>query len=258
MKTVVIKCGGSILSELSDSFFTSIKHLKDSGCGVVLVHGGGPEITDCLEKMKIQTAFINGQRQTTKEVLEVVQMTLAGKLNKKLSGMCQKHGLAAVGLSGEDGGLLQAECIDEERLGLVGKVSFVDIRLLELLLEKGYLPVLAPLGRTENGEVLNINADTAAAAVAQALQAERLVFVTDVDGIMEDGQLVSETDPEQIRSCIGQGIISGGMIPKTESAIQSLSDTLKEVMIVNGTKPFISGREFVGTKIMNSRKEAAG
>ncbi|WP_338781041.1 acetylglutamate kinase [Metabacillus sp. FJAT-52054] len=255
---VVIKCGGSIISELSDSFFSSIHSLKNSGWNVVLVHGGGPDITNTLKQMKIQTEFKNGQRKTTKEVLHVVQMTLAGKLNKQLAGECQRRGLSAVGLSGQDAGLLTARILDEELLGLVGGIEKVNTDVLELLLNQNYIPVIAPLGVTEAFETLNVNADTAAAAIAQALNADKLLFVTDVDGILNKGELICETDPAEIEGCIKSGIISGGMIPKAEAAVNSLSGTLKEVMIVNGKKAFLKDNEFFGTKICPNKEAAAG
>lgn len=257
-RVIVLKCGGSIISKLSESFFASIQSLKSSGWDIVLVHGGGPDITDTLKQMQIETEFKNGQRKTTKQVLEVVQMTLAGKLNKQLAGECMKRGLSAVGLSGQDAGLLSAEVLNEEELGLVGRVVRVNTGLLGLLLKQDYIPVVAPLGITENFETLNVNADTAAAAIAQALNADKLLFVTDVDGILKNGQLISETHPAEIRSCIKSGVISGGMIPKAEAAVQSLSASLKEVMIVNGKKAFLKNNEFLGTKICSKKEAAAG
>ncbi|MGD6817657.1 acetylglutamate kinase [Metabacillus sp. 113a] len=257
-QTIVIKCGGSIISELSESFFSSIRNLKTAGWNVVLVHGGGPDITNALKQMHIKTEFTDGQRKTTKEVMDVVQMILAGKLNKQLAGEFLKRGLNAVGLSGQDAGILCAELLDEEKLGLVGTVTAVKTEFVELLLKNDYLPVVAPLGFTDDFEPLNVNADAAAASIARQLNAEKLMFVTDVDGILREGKLIREMDAEQVHTLIDNGVISGGMIPKAEACLRSLSENLTEVMIVNGKKAFLEDNQFKGTKIEYKKEAAAG
>ncbi|TCT22657.1 N-acetylglutamate kinase [Melghiribacillus thermohalophilus] len=249
---VVIKLGGSMLEELADSFITSIKKLMKTR-HVIFVHGGGPEINRMLEKLEVKSQFYNGQRKTTPEVLEVVQMVLAGKINKWLTARLQKNGIEAVGLSGCDGRLLTSSFLDEEHLGLVGKVSRVNRDFLLSLLELTYVPVIAPLGKTEDGQILNINADLCAAAVAENMNAEQLVFVTDVPGILQNGTLIEEADEQQIQELIDDGVIFGGMIPKVTSSLTVLSGQLKEVMIVNGKDAVFKQGTLIGTKIVKKK-----
>lgn len=252
--TFVLKCGGSILNNLSEDFYQSILLMREQGWKIVIVHGGGPEITDLLTRMNVETEFSGGQRKTTPEVMEACEMALAGKVNKKLVRMLSEHGLPAVGLTGQDAGMLKAEFLNQEHLGLVGKVTQVEPELLRVLLDKGFIPVVAPLAAAENYQSLNVNADLAAAAVAKGLSANRLLFVTDVQGILKEEELLKEISPETIQEYIAAGIISGGMIPKTEAAVSTLSDQLKEVMIVSGKSSFFTNGEFIGTKICRQKE----
>ncbi|QGQ44644.1 acetylglutamate kinase [Metabacillus sediminilitoris] len=250
-KTVVLKCGGSTVHQLSESFFQSLKDLIDGNWKVVIVHGGGPDITNMLNALKIETEFVNGQRKTSEKVLEIAEMVLAGKINKHLTNLLQQKGLKSIGLSGSDGELLQAAFLDKEKLGLVGKVTKVNEKVVSLLMENGYIPVIAPLARTETHETLNVNADLAAAAIAHAIGAEKFLFVTDVPGILDEKkQLIENITPTEIEALIESEVITGGMIPKVQSAIATLSDICQEVMIVSGQSAFVENDRFKGTKIV--------
>ncbi|MFC0272009.1 acetylglutamate kinase [Metabacillus herbersteinensis] len=254
-KTIVLKCGGSIIHQLSDSFFHSLQNLKQSNWKIVIVHGGGPDITKMLSSLKISSQFYHGQRKTTKEVLEIAEMVLAGKINKQLTNTLQQHTIKAIGISGSDGELLQGEFLNKEQLGLVGKVTDVNTKLISLLTDNGYIPVIAPLALTATGETLNVNADLAAAAIANNLEAEKLLFVTDVPGILdENGYVIKKISQTEINEHILNGVITGGMIPKVESAISTLSEKLQEVMIVSGKASLLEGEDFIGTKIVRVKE----
>ncbi|MCM3411981.1 acetylglutamate kinase [Metabacillus litoralis] len=251
-KTVVLKCGGSTVHQLSETFFQSLKDLVSSNWRVMIVHGGGPDITKMLKALEIETEFYNGQRKTTEDVLEIAEMVLAGKINKHLTNLLQQKGFNSIGVSGTDGGLLQAEYLDKENLGLVGKVTSVQTSAVSLLMDHGYIPVVAPLARTVTNETLNVNADLAAAAIANGVGAEKFLFVTDVPGIMDQNKQVIETiTPEEIYELIEKEVITGGMIPKVESAVATLSDICQEVMIVSGSEAFVESGIFKGTKIVS-------
>jgi len=248
---VVIKCGGSVLDELSESFFDSLQELKNKGKSIVIVHGGGPEIGKLLKQLNVPSEFVHGLRKTTKEVLEVAEMILAGKVNKQLVSLLQKNGLKAIGLSGIDAGLLEAKPVNVNQLGYVGEVVDVNVSFLEQLLASDYIPVIAPIGFDKHGQKYNINADTAAGAVAQALEAKHLLFVTDVPGILQNGKVVERTTVTSILEMINDGTIYGGMIPKVKAAIESIAGPLQEVIIVSGKTSFYSASgEISGTKIM--------
>ncbi|MFY4774322.1 acetylglutamate kinase [Metabacillus sp. RGM 3146] len=255
-KTLVLKCGGSILNQLSSEFFRSVKQMADENWNIVIVHGGGPDINSLLSELNIESEFFEGQRKTTPEILEVVEMTLAGKLNKKLVRKLSEAQLNAVGITGQDGGLLTAEFLSREHLGFVGRVTSVQTEILQMLLDKGFIPVVAPLARTEDYQALNVNADLAASAIARALQADKLLYVTDVKGILQEKKLVDEINPEEINGLIEKGVITGGMIPKAKAASGSLSEHLKQVMIVSGKQTFFKEGKFIGTKVCK-QKEAA-
>ncbi|MFC9444923.1 acetylglutamate kinase [Bacillus cereus] len=244
---IVVKCGGSMLNQLNNVFFECIKKLQQK-YKVVIVHGGGPEIDAKLEASNIEVEKKDGLRVTPKEVMDVVQMVLCGSTNKKLVMNLQKHHLLAVGLSGCDGKLLQVQPISEE-IGYVGEVSYVETALLKGLINMGYIPVIAPIGGNGN-EIYNINADNAAAGIAAALGAKELIFITDVDGILHEGNLVKETDESEIATFIETGVITGGMIPKVQAALTSLKMGVQKISIVNGTKDFteVTG-ECIGTTV---------
>lgn len=252
MDTIVIKCGGSILSKLSDSFFTSIKELKNNGYKVVIVHGGGPEIGQMLASLSIESEFVNGLRKTTPEVLDVAEMKLSGTVNKKLVTLLVKTGIQAVGLSGCDASLLQVKPIDLESLGYVGEVTKVNTQFLQQMLELDYVPVISPIGIDENFSKFNINADTAAASVAIELEAKHLLFVTDVDGIMKNGEVLPALSTTTVRDLIEEGTIYGGMIPKVKAALAALeTGSLHEITIINGKDSLVAmDGSLKGTKIV--------
>jgi acetylglutamate kinase len=250
---IVLKLGGSVLSKLSSLFYKSIKDLQQH-YHVILVHGGGPDITATLKKLGIESTFINGQRKTTKEVFSIAEQMLKGKVNSALVHQINLQGVSAIGLSGYDAGLLKAGFVDEESLGFVGRIDEVNLTLLHNLLSLHYLPVIAPLAVTNGGERVNVNADLAASAVAKALKAEKLVFVTDVPGILKDGELVSRVTKEAIHHYIKSGIIYGGMIPKVQAALSVLNENIHEVMIVGCQDSIIQDGEMVGTRITEGKE----
>ncbi|WP_195781206.1 acetylglutamate kinase [Priestia megaterium] len=258
-KIVVVKCGGSIVNQLTSAFFESIQQLKASGYQIIVVHGGGPDIQDTLTKLHIETEFVDGLRKTSKEALEVVTMVLAGKVNKQLVKDLQKANLKAVGLSGIDGLLLKAEAIDVERLGYVGEVKGVNDTILKQLTDSQYIPVISSIGADEEGNSYNINADVAAGAVAQAVNAEKLMFVTDVKGVLKDGTLLPELTKSEIDGLIEKKVIYGGMIPKVTSAVNALSPLLEEVHIISGIDGFLDKEgKMIGTAIKYSGKGGEG
>jgi acetylglutamate kinase len=254
MKTIVIKCGGSVLDELSPDFFDALHSLKNDGYNPVIVHGGGPAINAMLELYKIDSKFHNGLRVTCEKTMEVVELVLSGKTNRQLVSLLTEGGLNAIGLNGSDGGCLVADFINKEELGFVGTVTMVNKELINKLIESELIPVITPIGASEDGDRLNINADYAAAAVAKALGSERCLFVTNVDGILVEGELIEETSASEIQEYIASGHIYGGMIPKVESALSVLDKGINRVMIVSGKKGFYHNKEWSGTAITNKER----
>ncbi|WP_071393887.1 acetylglutamate kinase [Bacillus tuaregi] len=250
MKKIVIKCGGSILDELTPAFFASLKELQGHGYRLVFVHGGGPDINKMLAMYQVEPEFHNGLRKTTKETLEVVELVLSGQTNRKLVQKLTQNGFQTIGLNGSDGNLLQADFIDQQSLGFVGEITKVNDQLISILIQEGMIPVITPIAVHETGQKLNINADYAAAAVAGAIGAEQCIFVTDVEGIMVENQVVHSVEKEQVEKYIEDGTIYGGMIPKVTSALSALDKGLSSVMIVSGKAPFFNGEEWKGTKII--------
>ena len=210
------------------------------GVNVVLVHGGGPEITDTLAKIGKESKFVGGLRVTDKETVDVVQMVLAGKINKTLVNKLEISGGRAIGISGLDGHMIKAEMKNEE-LGYVGKITEVDVTPINDLIEKGYIPVVSTIGCDEKGNVYNINADTAAAFIAGNMNAERLITMTDIEGILRDKNDPHSVLPEiDIKGCyelFETGVIGGGMIPKVECCIDAIRKGVKTVTILDGRVP---------------------
>ena len=241
-KVVVIKYGGNAMinDALKEQVMEDIVLLSLTGVKVVLVHGGGPEITDMLKKVGKESVFVNGLRVTDKETVDIVQMVLAGKINKGLVNMIEMKGGRAIGLSGIDGQMIKAEMRDE-RLGYVGKRVGVDVTPITDLLEKGYIPIVSTVGCDGHGGVYNINADTAASFIAGALGAERLFTMTDIEGILRDkddpSSIISKIDVKGARELFSSGIISGGMIPKVECCIDAIQKGVKSVIILDGRVP---------------------
>ena len=241
-KTIVIKYGGNAMinEQLKEQVMEDIVLLHLIGVNVVLVHGGGPEITDTLAKIGKETKFVGGLRVTDKETVDVVQMVLAGKINKSLVNKLEVNGGRAIGISGIDGQMIKAEMKNPE-LGYVGKITEVDITPINDLVEKGYIPVVSTIGCDNQGNVYNINADTAAAFIAGNMKAERLITMTDIEGILKDKDDPHSVIPEiDIKGCyelFETGIIGGGMIPKVECCIDAIRKGVKTVTILDGRVP---------------------
>ena len=239
-KIVVVKYGGNAMinEDLKDSVMRDIVLMSLVGIRVVLVHGGGPEITALLNKIGKQTEFVDGLRVTDEETAQVVQMVLAGKINKTLVNLLQMRGGKAMGLSGVDGHMIEAHQKDE-RLGFVGEISHVDVQPILDVLEKGYIPVVSTVGCDKSGNVYNINADTAAARIAGELRAESLISMTDISGILKDpndpSTLISEITAAQAEQLIADGTVSGGMIPKVQCCVNALNWGVQKVFIIDGT-----------------------
>lgn len=241
-KIVVIKYGGNAMinDKLKNSVVRDIVLLSLIGVKVVLVHGGGPEISEMLSKIGKESKFVNGLRVTDTETVEIVQMVLAGKINKNLVNMIECCGGRSIGLSGLDGHMIKAEMKNEE-LGYVGQITKIDPRPILDVIEKGYIPVVSTLGCDDEGNVYNINADTAAAKIAGALGAESLLTLTDTAGILMDKDdpdtLITKINIEETKKLIEDGVICDGMIPKVECCTNALLDGVKKVFIVDGRIP---------------------
>lgn len=249
MKRILIKCGGSVIDELTSEFFQSLHHLKKKGYELIFVHGGGPDINKMLELYNVKPKYHNGLRKTTKETLEVVEMVLSGQTNRKLVQLLIENGFNTMGLNGSDGSCLQAEFVNQEELGFVGEIINVNKQPIKMLLDNEYVPVMTPIGVTKEGIKLNINADYAAAAVASVLQVEHCLFITDVEGILINGEVAPLLDKDEVIGYIENGEITGGMIPKVNSALAAIEKGLSSVMIVSGKKSFFDGENWKGTKI---------
>jgi acetylglutamate kinase len=239
-KTFVVKYGGAAQTEteLKQRFAKDVTILKKIGINIVIVHGGGKEITDTAYKLGIETQFVNGHRFTDKKMVDVVQMALAGKINKEIVNLINQNDGEAVGISGVDNTLLTAEKYfeDGQDIGLVGHIVDVNIPFLQMFLTNRLMPVIAPFGVGTDGTIYNVNADLAAAAVASALKAEKLVYLSDVEGVIANKQLVSTLTEQNARELFGEGIISGGMIPKVKSAFSTLHAGVKKVHMIDGRK----------------------
>ena len=241
-KTVVVKYGGNAMinEELKQQVMEDIALLWLIGVKVVLVHGGGPEISDTMKKLGKQAVFIDGLRVTDKETVDIVQMVLAGKINKTLVNLIQMKGGHAVGLSGIDGGILEAK-VKDERLGFVGEITKVRPQPIMDLLEKNYIPVVSTVASDRMGNTYNINGDTAAAYLAGALGAERLIMMTDIAGILMDkddpATLIPQITVSEAEKLKEQGIISGGMIPKVDCCVEALEHGVDNVVIMDGRIP---------------------
>lgn len=238
-KIVVVKYGGNAMvnEKLKNSVVRDIVLLSLIGVKVVLVHGGGPEISELLSKIGKETKFIDGLRVTDKETVEVAQMVLAGKINKSLVNLIECCGGNSIGISGIDGHMIKAT-IKDEKLGYVGKITQISPKPILDIIEKGYIPVVSTLGCDDEGNVYNINADTAAAKIAGALKAESLISLTDTPGLLMDkndpSTLITRVTVEQTKKLIDDGIICDGMIPKVECCVNAIMDGVKRVFIIDG------------------------
>jgi len=255
----VMKCGGSTLAALPESFFADLRTLQENGVKPVIVHGGGPAISETLTRLGIESEFVNGLRKTNEAVLDVVEMVLAGRINKEIVRRMQQSGARALGLSGVDGQLITAQPVaNADEIGFVGDVIAVNAEIIEGIMAMSYIPVIAPVGIDAAGQRYNINADTAAGAVASHLGVERMIVVTDVPGILKtvDGekQVLPSVTVAEIEAMIASGEIYGGMIPKVRAAIQCIQGRVREVVIVSGDEPNVLSKAVleggIGTRIV--------
>lgn len=241
-KVVVIKYGGSAMvdEKIKEMVIEDIVLMKLVGFKPVIVHGGGKEISKTLNRMGIDSEFYNGLRVTSKETVEVVEMVLSGKVNKDVVQLIQNHDLSAVGISGKDGKTLKVDrkVVEGKDIGYVGEVKEVDTTLIHSLIDNDFIPVIAPVGTDDKGETYNINADYAASAIAGALEAEKLIFLTDVEGVLEDMHnsetLISQIDVSEVDGYIKDDVISGGMIPKVMCCVEGIEKGVKNVHILDG------------------------
>ncbi|MBQ9734837.1 MAG: acetylglutamate kinase [Clostridia bacterium] len=241
-KILVVKYGGNAMinQTLKEQVMEDIVLLHLVGVKVVLVHGGGPEINDLMAKLGKKPEFVDGLRVTDKETIDIVQMVLAGKVNKSLVNFLEMKGGKAMGISGMDGRLIEAK-IKDERLGYVGSITNINIECVNDLLHKGYIPVISTIGCDKEGNAYNINGDTAAARIAGALNAERLIMMTDIAGILKDKDdpttLIPEITISQAKKLMEDGIVQGGMIPKVKCCIDAIGHGVKNVVIMDGRIP---------------------
>lgn len=263
-KIVVVKYGGNAMinEKLKQQVMEDIVLLWLIGVKIVLVHGGGPEISDLMTRLGKKAEFVDGLRVTDKETVDIVQMVLAGKVNKTLVNLLEMKGGRAMGISGMDGRLIEAE-IKDERLGYVGKITNVNITPINDLLEKGYIPVVSTVGCDRQGNSFNINGDTAAAFIAGTLKAERLIMMTDIAGILQDrddpSTLIPDVTIDEAEELKAEGVVSGGMVPKVDCCVQALKKGVENVVIMDGRVPHsilmeILTDEGAGTMVMGERK----
>ena len=276
-KVFVIKYGGSAMTreELRESFAKDVVLLKYVGINVVIVHGGGPQISTTLERFGIKPRFVGGMRKTDEETMHVVEMVLSGDVNKDIVALINRHSgekVYAVGISGRDGRLLRAVKLNKERyfreiglpppsedVGYVGEIVGVNVDLINSLIERNFIPVIAPVGVGEKGEAYNINADIAASEIARHIRAEKLIFLTDTEGVKdEEGELISSLSESMARELIEKGVIREGMIPKVKSALKALESGVRKVHIIDGRVQHsllleIFTQEGIGTEIVHSQ-----
>ena len=272
-ETVVIKFGGNAMGdqELADAFAKDVIYLKQSGINPVVVHGGGPQIADMLKKLEIKSEFRHGLRVTDKPTVEIVEMVLAGKINKEIVAAINRQGGKAVGISGKDGNLMIAKRITEMPdpesnlmqavdIGYVGDPVEVNPYIIDVISKSDIIPVVAPIGFDREGHTLNINADTFASALAARMKAKRLLLLTDIAGVLDDNdELIEELSIEQARALIREGTITGGMIPKIEGCIEVVEAGVEAVVIIDGRVPHCVLLELltehgVGTLLGTARK----
>ena len=260
-KIFVVKYGGAAMvdDELKETFAQDVTLLKKIGIKMVIVHGGGKDITDIAGKLGIETKFIEGQRYTDENMMDVVQMVLAGKTNKDIVARINQHDGEAVGICGIDADLLRVKKFQENGtdLGLVGEIINVNTTYLNLLLNNNIMPVIAPIGVNEKWQAYNINADHAAASIAASLKAEKLVYLSDVEGVFAGNQLIHSMDQEQANRLIETGVVNNGMIPKIRSAFKALSADVRKVHLIDGRVKHsllleIFTDEGVGTELVHS------
>ena len=243
-KIVVVKYGGNAMtnSELKEAVMSDIVLLSEVGIKVVLVHGGGPEISTMLKRVGVESRFINGLRYTDAETMEIVKMVLGGKVNKELVAALQLHGGKALGLCGCDGEMIVAKKLESEvDLGYVGEIKKITTKPILDSLNNGYVPIIATVGTSETGQAYNINADTAAARIASCLRAEKLILMTDIKGLLkdkdDDSTLIPQVNVSEVSYLKSTGIISGGMIPKIDCCVEAIRRGVKRTSIIDGRVP---------------------
>ena len=264
-KTLVIKYGGAAMerADLKDSFAQEVSLLRLVGLNPVIVHGGGPQIGALMKRLGKEPRFVGGMRVTDQETVEIVEMVLVGKINKEIVGRINHNGGKAIGLSGKDAGLLRARrrphrlpTGEEVDIGFVGEVEAVNAESIRLLTDNGIIPVIAPVGVGSDGETYNINADLVAGDIASALRAEKLIHLTDVQGILDvDRRLVSTLTRKDAERLVNEGVIEGGMLPKVESSLRALEGGTAKAHIIDGSQPHailleLFTREGIGTEIV--------
>ena len=259
-KIVVVKYGGAAMIEehLKQNFAQDIVLLQSLGMLPVIVHGGGPEVSKAMEQLGQEVSFIDGLRVTSSENLKVTEMVLSGTINKEIIAHINTFGGKAVGVSGKDGNLIEADKISHQGgidLGFVGKIKKVNPELLMVLLKQGFLPVVSPIGLSKDGVTYNINADTTASRIAVSLGAYKIIFMTDVDGVLEDGNLCVQLSSNELEKMIEKKVITGGMSPKVDSCLYCVKNGVESAQIINGTEPHSVIAELftdqgIGTKIV--------
>ena len=259
-KIVVVKYGGAAMIEehLKQNFAQDIVLLQSLGMLPVIVHGGGPEVSKAMEQLGQEVSFIDGLRVTSSENLKVTEMVLSGTINKEIIAHINTFGGKAVGVSGKDGNLIEADKISHEGgidLGFVGKIKKVNPELLMVLLKQGFLPVVSPIGLSKDGVTYNINADTTASRIAVSLGAYKIIFMTDVDGVLEDGNLCAQLTSSEVEKMVEKKVITGGMSPKVDSCLYCVKNGVESAQIINGTEPHSVIAELftdqgIGTKIV--------
>ena len=259
-KIVVVKYGGAAMIEehLKQNFAQDIVLLQSLGMLPVIVHGGGPEVSKAMEQLGQEVSFIDGLRVTSSENLKVTEMVLSGTINKEIIAHLNTFGGKAVGVSGKDGNLIEADKISYEGdidLGFVGEIIKVKPELLLVLLKQGFLPVVSPIGLSKDGVTYNINADTTASRIAVSLGAYKIIFMTDVDGVLEDGNLCAQLTSGEVEKMIDKKVITGGMSPKVDSCLYCVKNGVESAQIINGTEPHSVIAELftdqgIGTKIV--------
>lgn len=262
-KRVVIKYGGAAMVDcsLKKKVMQDIVLMKYVGMHPIVVHGGGPDITGMLKRLGIGTEFVDGLRVTDRETMEIVEMVLGGKVNKEIVSGINASGGKAIGISGKDGELIKAHALDPSgRLGFVGKVEQINPRIIETVIENGYIPVIAPIGIDDEQQSYNINADLVAASIAVAMNADKLVLLTDVPGLLRDTKdsdsLISVLKVSEVPDYVQDGIIAGGMIPKVQCCVEAVTGGVSRTHIVDGRVPHsilleIFTKEGIGTMVVN-------
>jgi acetylglutamate kinase len=252
-KTIVVKYGGHAMGEgVAEEFAQDVVLMKQTGINAIVVHGGGPQIGAMLKKLNIKSSFVDGLRVTDAAAMEVVEMVLSGTINKQIVAGINAAGGRAVGLSGKDGNMVVAKKVERTRidpqthervavdLGFVGEPEHVDAEVLRMILKSGLIPVVAPIGMGPKSETYNINADTVAGAIAGAIPAERLILLTDVDGVLDpNGRLIPRMTVNEARQLIADGTVSGGMIPKIETAVEAVEKGVRAAVILDGRIPHV-------------------